>query len=134
MSAGGIVALAEGVAAYLRRHGAVTLSYAPDYTPSEIGDRRIVVVPAAVRATLSSRKAVQEDLVVSVGVLKKVSAPAEVPGLVELVCEIGRELLGGVVCSRLCVDASWDPMLSMDDLRSRGQFVGVVNCTYRRLD
>ncbi len=125
-----ILDIANGVAALLADYNADVV-YAPDYELKNMKDMRVVVLPVGREVSFATRAAKDNVCSVEVGVIHKCREQAAVPSLVLLVEQIGLRLHGAQVGTCTCMKVKWEPMYSVEDLRSRGLFVGVLHLSFK---
>ena len=127
-----VIQLAEAVAAELAEYGA-EVRLAPEFTPSDLKEMKVVVVPVGVAHSLLSRAHREDALQVQVGVLKRTTED-EVVDLVSFVEGLAVGFLGKVLggCAR-CTKTEHVPLYVPEHLRERRQFTGVVELTFKEI-
>ena len=126
-----IVELANAVAAAMPELHA-QVCFVPEFSLSEIADRKIVVVPTGTDYGLTARHGREVRHKVSVGVLKRCNED-EIEPLLALCDEIARRFHGRRLLDAVCIEAQRDPLYSPEHLRERNQFTGVIVLTFRSL-
>ncbi len=130
MPATTILDIANGVADILGEYNADVV-FAPDYNLKDMKDMRVVVLPVGRELAFATRTAKDNTLSVEVGVIHKCREQAAVPQLILKVEEIGLKLHGARVGTCSCMKVKWEPMFSVEDLRSRGLFIGVIHLSFK---
>lgn len=123
-----IVDLAKDVASFIG--DGAELKFAPEFDLKGIRDKRIVVVPSALKFKPLSRGCTEDSLKVQVGLIKKCTED-EVEALVAETVDLGRRFLDETIAKCVCTDVSYDPLYSAEHLRERRQFTGVIELTFR---
>lgn len=123
-----IIELAEGVAKFIGEGAEV--KFAPEFDLKGIKEKRIVVVPAALKFKPLSRGCTEDSLKIQVGLLKKCNED-HVPSLVTETTNLGRRFLDETIEKCVCTDVSYEPIYSPEHLREKRQFTGVIELTFK---
>ena len=130
MTASTILDIANGVAEKLADYNADVV-FAPDYELKNMKDMRVFVLPVGREVGFATRAAKDNVFAVEVGVIHKCREQAAVPSLVQKVEEIGLKLHGATIGTCMCMKVKWEPMFSVEDLRSRGLFISVLHLSFK---
>lgn len=127
-----VIQLAEAVASELAEYGA-EVRLAPEFTPADVKEMKIVVVPVGVAHNLLSRAHREDVLKVQVGILKKTTED-EIVDLVSFAENLAVGFLGKILggCAR-CMKTEHIPLYVPEHLRERRQFTGVVELTFKEI-
>lgn len=127
-----VIRIADAVAAELADYGAV-VHFAPEFTPADVKEMRVVVVPVGVAHNLITRGHREDVLKVQVGILKKTTED-EIVDLVSFAEGLAIRFLGRVLggCAR-CMKTEHVPLYVPEHLRERRQFTGVVELTFKEI-
>jgi len=124
-----ILAIAQEVTEALSEFGAV-LEFFPEFDLRELEERRVVVVPAGTQYRSLSRNAHEEFPSIQIGVLQRATA-ADLPGLLLFTEKLGLRFLNKRLGGAICSGVAYDPIYSPEHLRERGQFVSVIELTFK---
>ena len=124
-----ILIIAAAVAAELADFGA-ELEFFPEFDLRELEERRVVVVPAGTEYRALSRNAHEELPTVQIGVLQRATED-DLPGLLNFTEQLGLRFLNKRLGGATCAGVAYDPIYSPEHLRERGQFVSVIELTFK---
>lgn len=127
-----IIEIANGVAEKLSDYNA-EVSLAPEFELRKMQEMRVVVVPTGKKREFLTRSAYETGDVIEVAVIHKCREIAAVGDLVALVEKIGSDLLGTRVGNSLCAKANWEPLFAIEELRSNGLFISVIQFLFKEM-
>jgi hypothetical protein len=130
--ASSVIDIANGVAELLSQYNAEVI-FTPDFDLKKMQDMRVVVLPVGKERKFATRAAYENVNSVDVAVIHKCREMAAIPDLVLLIEKIGEDLLKKSIGNSLCVKAVWEPLFAVDELKSRGVFIGVIEVSYKEL-
>lgn len=121
----GINKAAAAVTEALSQYGA-EFSLLPDFRLTNLAERRIVVVPISEDVKMVSRT--QKEIVykIDVGITQKADIETA-EALISFTETLGNKMLAGSFLGAVCVSVMYDPVISTDDLRQKGQYIGVIS-------
>lgn len=125
-----VVTLANKVAELLKDYGAEVM-FAPSFELRYMQKRSVAVLPFGISKKLVSRVAITHDYTLNVALIDKCRDDAEVAELIKIISDIGNILLKCKIDSTTCVAVEWDPLYSVDDLRSKKLFISVIKVTFK---
>lgn len=132
MAAATIMELANGVAQFLADYKA-EIDLCPDYELRNMKERRVVVVPVAKGVTIESRAADEYTHTLNIGVIHKCRSVADIEPLIALTEAIGLKLMRATVCGETCINIAWNPLYAHEEIRTKGQFTGVIAATFKEM-
>lgn len=109
-------------------------TYRPSYDLKDIKELRIAVVPASSETVLSDRVLAQYDIVLDVGVMKKLKLAdvAEEDALMSIVQEIETHVrTTGAIGDGQWVATVNDPIFSQEHLAEHRQFTSILSFAFR---
>ena len=106
------------------------LEFFPEFDLRDLEERRVVVVPSGTEYRALARNTREELPTVQIGVLQRATED-DLPGLLLFTEQLGLRFLNKHVCGALCAGVAYDPIYSPEHLRERGQFVSVIELSFR---
>lgn len=125
-----ILDIANGVAELLSDFSA-EVRFAPSFELRKMQTRRVVVLPTGKERKFQTRSSFENGDSVAVAVIHKCRDEESVPELVSLVESIGARLLGSRVEDSICIRTKWEPLFSVDELRTKALFISVIELTFK---
>lgn len=108
-------------------------SSSPEFEMSDVAKRRTIVVPVNVTRKQISRKHVQEDAEIQIGVLFKTRDEKEINDSIFECESLARAIRHAEVEDWTCITAEHDPLVSIAEVRDKGLFTGIVKSVWRRI-
>lgn len=127
-----VLDIANGVASLLEDYGAQVV-FAPDISLEKGREMRIEVLPIGKERKFISRSAFENLDSVDVAVIHKCREQAAVPELIALVETVGTKILGARVGTSICIKSRWEPLYAVEELRSKGLFVSVIQASFKEM-
>ena len=124
-----VLNIAEAVAAELSDYHAEVL-YFPEYELRDLDEMRVAVVPLSTEYKAVSRTAHEELPKVQVGVLKRCEEDG-LDAMLQFVEGLGLGFLNKKLAGATCVCVAYNPIYSSEHLRERGQFICVIELTFK---
>ncbi len=118
--------LATAVA--LRLDGTVT--HWPEYERREVTREQVLIVPSGIAYKFLSRAHTQADYHLDVGVLRRATED-DIPALLKRVETLAKGLTGAVFEGFRCIEVKHEPLYSLEYLREKRLFVGILKLTFR---
>lgn len=106
------------------------VAYSAEFDLHELEKRRCVVVPVSSVPETVTRKCTAITHTIEIGLLYK-GKKINVPDLIGQVKQIAAKCHRLKVGNATCVQAEFAPLYDQDQLRTRGQFTGVVALTFK---
>jgi len=106
------------------------LEFFPEFDLRDLEERRVVVVPSGTEYRSLARNTREELPTVQIGVLQRATED-DLPGLLLFTEQLGLRFLNRRFCGALCAGVAYDPIYSPEHLRERGQFVSVIELSFR---
>lgn len=127
-----ILAIAKGVAEKLASYNAEVM-FAPEFELRKMQEMRVVVLPVGKKRKFLTRSSFENGDAVDVAVIHKCREESAVPELLSLVEQIGSELLGVRIGTSICFEAKWEPLFSVEELRTKGLFISVIQFIFKEM-
>lgn len=125
-----VLDIANGISEILADYNAEVV-YAPEYELKKMQTMKIAVMPVGRERKFASRLSYESISSIDIAVIHKCREESAVPELILLVENIGSTLLGIKIQNAVCVQAKWEPLYSVDDLRTKGLFICVIQVSFK---
>nr|DAQ58219.1 MAG TPA: hypothetical protein [Caudoviricetes sp.] len=106
------------------------VTFWPEYERRDIVSEKRLVVPSGIVYKQLNRRDTQKDYRIDIGLLSRATED-DVGPLVEKLEGLAKRFVGGSVNGLACVDVRHDPLYSVELLREKRLFVGVLKLTFR---